>query len=376
MTIDERLRLVADWIGMDLDEVKATVSQGGLLPAAADALVEDVIGTYGLPFAIAPNFLVNGRDVLVPMVVEEPSVVAAAANAAKMVREGGGFLAECDEPLMACQIQVSCQDIHLAAERILRARQDLLGRAAEVDKKLLELGGGPREIEVRRFDEHNFLVVHLFVDVRDAMGANTVNTMGEAIAPLLAKLTGGQIGLRILTNLADRRLVRVRARVPKAALAMDGFSPEEVRDGVQAASLFAEVDPYRAATHNKGIMNGLDAVVIATGNDWRAVEAGAHAYAARDGHYRPLCTWRVDGEDLSGYLEMPLAVGMVGGATRVHPGARLAIRVLGAKSAKDVAMAAACAGVANNLAALRALATEGIQRGHMRLHERSRSLER
>ncbi len=377
---DERIAYVADLLGLAAAEVAAAVEGGGLTADAAERLVEDVIGTYGLPFAVAPNFRIDGRDVLVPMVVEEPSVVAAAANAARLLREGGGFRVQADPPHMVGQVQVFADDIEAASARILAAREDLLARAAGADPVLEGLGGGPVDLEVRVFDagaeDEAFLVVHLVVDVRDAMGANIVNTMAETIAPDLARLVGGRCGPRILTNLADRRKVRVEGTVPLRCLQMEGFEAAQVRDGIVAASRFAEADPYRAATHNKGIMNGTDAVILATGNDWRAVEAGAHAFAARDGRYRPLCTWRRQGDDLAGTLEMPMAVGIVGGATRVHPGARLALRILGARDASDLAAAAAAAGMANNLAALRALATEGIQKGHMRLHARSRSLQR
>lgn len=376
----ERIARIAERLGLAVEEVAAAVEGGGLSPDDADRLVEDVLGTYGLPFAVAPNFQINGRDVLVPMVIEEPSVVAAAANAARMVRDGGGFRVQTDPPHMVCQVQVFASDREAATTRILAAKADLLARAAGVDPVLARLGGGPVDLEVRAIDGgpegDGFLVVHLVVDVRDAMGANTVNTMGEAIAPEIERLAGAGTGLRILSNLADRRKVRVEATVPLRSLRMEGFEAAQVRDGIVSASRFAELDPYRAATHNKGVMNGTDAVILATGNDWRAVEAGAHAYAALGGRYRPLCTWRRQGEDLAGSLEMPMAVGIVGGATRVHPGARLALRVMGARGAADLASVAAAAGMANNLAALKALATEGIQKGHMRLHARSRSLGR
>ncbi len=376
----ERIARIAERLGLAVEEVAAAVEGGGLSPDDADRMVEDVLGTYGLPFAVAPNFQINGRDVLVPMVIEEPSVVAAAANAARMVRDGGGFRVHTDPPHMVCQVQVFARDREAATARILAAKADLLARAAGVDPVLARLGGGPVDLEVRAIDGgpegDGFLVVHLVVDVRDAMGANTVNTMGEAIAPVLEGLAGAPTGLRILSNLADRRKVRVEATVPLQSLRMEGFEAAQVRDGIVSASRFAELDPYRAATHNKGILNGTDAVILATGNDWRAVEAGAHAYAALGGRYRPLCTWRRQGDDLAGSLEMPMAVGIVGGATRVHPGARLALRIMEARSAADLASVAASAGMANNLAALKALATEGIQKGHMRLHARSRSLER
>jgi len=373
--------MVAEAIDVSLEESRSALAGGGLDIDAAEKLVENVIGTYGLPFAVATNFRINGADVLIPMVIEEPSVVAASSKAALMVREGGGFSVEVDDPRMIGQIQVFVDDRDNARRGILDAAPRLMELAARTDETLVEIGGGPTEIEVREVrgdgNGDGFLVVHLVVDVRDAMGANTVNTMSEAVSPLLEEITGGRIGLRILSNLADRRRVKVSADIPAAALAIDGFSDDAVLDGIVSASRFAELDPYRAATHNKGVMNGTDAVILATGNDWRAVEAGAHAFAARDGTYRPLCVWRrSDGGALSGFLDMPMAVGMVGGATRLHPAARLAIRIIGSSGVSGLAAAAGVAGMANNLAALRALATEGIQRGHMRLHSRSRMLER
>lgn len=375
----QRREALARDLDIPLSVLEEALTHGGLSLDAADRMVEDVVGTLGLPFAVAPNFRIDGRDVLVPMVVEEASVVAAAAHAARMVREGGGFRTRVDPPITIGQIQIFCPDPEEAALRVLALREEALDLARGLDPTLVSLGGGPRDLEVRPFPaappEESFLVVHLLVDTRDAMGANAVNTMNEALAPFLADRVGGRIGLRILSNLADRRKVRVEARVPLEALQAPGFTPEEVRDGIVAASRFAERDPYRAATHNKGILNGTDAVVLATGNDWRAVEAGAHAYAARTGRYGPLCTWHRDGDDLQGVLEMPVQVGLVGGATRVHPGARLALRILGVTTAMELAAVAAATGMANNLTALRALATEGIQAGHMRLHRRSRDLE-
>ncbi len=379
----QRLQRIEPWLaafgarGADGASLVAGLNRGGLALEQAEQLIENVIGLHGLPFAVAPNFVVNAAQCLMPMVIEEPSVVAAAANAARLARAGGGFAAEADPPLMICQIQLEGTAPERAEAILAAAEDELLAAAAEVDPRLVAAGGGPRALELRRLeaegDEPAMAVIHLLVDVRDAMGANAVNSMAEAIAPRIAELTGGRIGLRILSNLADRRLVRARCRVPLAALGMPGYAAERVRDGVAAASRFAERDPYRAATHNKGIMNGVDAVLLATGNDWRAVEAGAHAFAARDGRYRPLATWRVDGRgDLCGTLCMPMAVGVIGGAARVHPNARLALALLGVERAGDLAERVAAAGLANNLAALRALATEGIQRGHMRLHRRSR----
>jgi hydroxymethylglutaryl-CoA reductase len=308
------------------------------------------------------------------MVVEEPSVVAAASNAAKMVREGGGFVAEMDAPLMVAQIQLThVSDRPEAIERVLGAKKALLELADEAVPGLALRGGGARDIEARILgtDEDAMIVVHVLVDCRDAMGANLVNGVAERVAPRLAHLTGGRIGLRILSNLCDRRCVRVRCHVPAAALATDDMAGEAVIDGIVNASRFAELDPYRAATHNKGIMNGIDAVVIATGNDWRAVEAGAHAFAARSGQYSPLATWRRAPDGLAGQIEIPMALGTVGGTLRVHPAARLSLRILDVTNAQELAAIAASVGLASNLAAIRALATDGIQRGHMALHARS-----
>jgi hydroxymethylglutaryl-CoA reductase len=347
----------------------------GLSPAQADHMIENVIGLHALPLGVALNFLVNGREVLVPMAVEEPSVVAGASFMAKLARAGGGFFAHTTPPEMIAQIQIL--DVpHLPTARlaVLEQKEQLLAEAAEIDPVLKSLGGGPRDLQVRSIPDSPigpFLVVHLIYDVRDAMGANALNTAAERLAPPLAALTGGRVHLRILTNLADRRLASARCTIPLPELAFDDYSAEQVRDGIIAAWAFAAVDPYRAATHNKGIMNGVDAVVIATGNDWRAVEAGAHAYAARDGRYTSLSTWGADAQgNLVGTLEMPMAVGIVGGATRVHPTAQVALKLMGVTSASQLAEIVVSVGLAQNLAALRALATEGIQRGHMSLHAR------
>ena len=350
----------------------SALGAGGLDVATADKVVENVLGTYALPFALGLNVQVNGRDHLVPMVVEEPSVVAAVSNAAKMARTGGGFVAEADEPLMIAQIQVDeVPDFAAAAAAIEEHRAELLSLADGAVPALLEHGGGARDLEVRDLGD-GLAVVHVIVDCRDAMGANLVNTVAEALAARIGELAGGRVGLRILTNLADRRCVRVRARVPVEALAMPDADGASVRDAIARASRFAELDAYRAATHNKGTMNGVEAVVVATGNDWRAVSAGAHAFAARSGRYGPLCIWRVAADGLlEGALEMPLALGIVGGTTRTHPGARLALEIARVETSRELAMLAGSVGMASNLAALRALATEGIQRGHMALHARS-----
>ena len=369
------------------------LERGGLGPAEADRLVENAVGVYALPLGLGLNFRVNGRDYLVPMAVEEPSVIAAASNAARMVRDGGGFIAEADEPVMTAQVElVGVSDPRATQARLLAHEREILDLARASVPRLVARGGGPRSLEIRVASgadggagpgpgpgcdqlpvAERRVVIHVHVDCRDAMGANLVNTVAEAIAPRVAQLGGAGVrfGLRILTNLCDRRLVRAEARVSFAMLGQPGVDGAQVAADIASASRFAEHDPYRAATHNKGIMNGTDAVVIASGNDWRGVEAGAHAFAARSGRYLPLATWRVDGASLKGKLEMPMAVGTVGGTLQAHAGARLAQRILGVESATALGMIAACVGLASNLAALRALATEGIQRGHMALHNRA-----
>lgn len=347
----------------------------GLDLETADHMIENVIGTYSLPLGVALNFQVNGVDMLVPMAVEEPSVVAGASFMAKLAREGGGFWATAAEPVMIGQLQIlELDDLAGARESLETHKVELLKKLENLDPVLKKLGGGPRDLQVREIPQSAlgpFLVLHLLMDVRDAMGANAVNTACEALAPAVEEITSGRVHLRILSNLADQRLAAAKCSIPAAALAFDGFSGEEVRDGIIEAWAFADADPYRAATHNKGIMNGIDAVALATGNDWRAVEAGAHAYAARFGHYGSLSTWAAGPEgELVGELELPLAVGIVGGATRVHPGAKAALKLMGVKKASQLAEIMASVGLAQNLAALRALATDGIQRGHMRLHAR------
>ncbi len=374
VTVDERRALVEDAAGVPSGTIAASVAGGGLDAVTADKFVENVVGTYALPYGITLNVRINDRDFLVPMVVEEPSVVAAASNASRMIRDGGGFTAEVDEPLMISQVQLfGVPDRERAKRLILEAKQELLALADVAIPGLLSRGGGTRDLEVRLIggDDEGMVVVHFIVDCRDAMGANLVNSVAEAVADRIAALANGQVGLRILSNLCDRRCVRATVRVPIASLVTETMDGGAVADGIVNASRFAELDPYRAATHNKGIMNGIDSVVIATGNDWRAVEAGAHAYAARNGRYEPLATWRRDGEFLLGRIEVPMALGTVGGTLRVHPGARLSLALLGIEAASDLAMVAAAVGLASNLAAVRALATDGIQRGHMALHARS-----
>jgi hydroxymethylglutaryl-CoA reductase len=373
--LEERQALLATCADLSREDV-AALTQGGLDVRTADQIVENAIGLYGLPLGLGLNFSINGRDVLVPMAVEEPSVIAAASNAARMARAGGGFVAEADEPVMTAQVELlGVRDGSAAVARIREATLMLLEEANAALPRLVARGGGARGLEVRESAGER-LIVHIHVDCRDAMGANMVNTLAEALAGRLATLAGGRHGLRILTNLCDRRCVRVKARVPVEVLAAEGHEGTEVAEGIEAASRFAEDDPYRAATHNKGIMNGVDAVVIATGNDWRGVEAGAHAFAARHGRYQPLAVWRLQGRELCGELEMPMAVGTVGGTLHVHPAARVALRLTRARTAGELGMVIASAGLASNLAALRALASEGIQRGHMALHNRSVSLAR
>lgn len=377
VTVSERRKLVSEATGVLPEDIARAVDGGGLDADTADKFVENVIGTYGLPFGVTLNVRVNGHDRVVPMVVEEPSVVAAASNAAKMVRSGGGFEAECDPPVMISQIQiVGVKDAEAAKGAILAAKDEILVAADKAVPGLVARGGGARGLEVRTLGEPSdeMIVVHILVDCRDAMGANLINSVAERVADRLAALAKGRVGLRILSNLCDTRCVRVTCRVPAEVLATDTMEGDAVIDGIVNASRFAELDPYRAATHNKGIMNGIDAVVIATGNDWRAVEAGAHAFAARSGRYAPLSIWRRDGDMLVGKIELPLALGTVGGTLRVHPSARLALQILGVSESSELAAVAASVGLASNLAAVRALATDGIQRGHMALHARSVAL--
>ncbi len=375
LRIDERLDQAAQAAGLSAELKALYTAPGGLDPAQADHMIENVIGVFGLPLGIATNFQINGIDRLIPMVIEEPSVVAGASFMAKLAREGGGFVAESDPPEMIGQIQVlDLADPEAAAVRILEQERPLLEQANTADEMLVSLGGGARSLQVRLLNDTAvgaMLIVHLLFDTRDAMGANAVNTALDVLAPRIAELTGGRTHLRILSNLADHRLARARCRIPVESLAFDHFSGKEVRQGVIEAWAFADADPYRAATHNKGIMNGIDAVVIATGNDWRAVEAGAHAFAARSGRYRSLSTWSINKEGaLQGSLELPLALGTIGGATRVHPLARANLALMRIDNARELAQVVVAVGLAQNLAALRALASEGIQRGHMALHAR------
>jgi hydroxymethylglutaryl-CoA reductase len=370
LSLDERRQVAAERLDLSQAELTA-LDRGGLDRDTADKMIENVVGSYSLPFALGLNIEMNSRDYLAPMVVEEPSVVAAASNASRIIRAGGGFKAESDEPIMIAQVQLDdVPDGEVACVRVRAHRDELLAMADAAVPNLVRRGGGARGLEARDLGD-GMVVVHFHIDCRDAMGANLVNTVAEAVADRLAELTGGEVGLRILSNLCDQRCVRVRCSIPVEALSENGKDGLEVRDGIVRASRFAEKDPYRAATHNKGIMNGIDPVVLATGNDWRACEAGAHAFAARSGQYKPLCVWRVGPTgNLDGFMEIPLAFGVVGGPARMHKGAALGLKVSGVASAQELAMLAACVGMASNLAALKALATDGIQRGHMALHAR------
>lgn len=375
MTTEERLSHLARNAGLSPEDLAAYSAEGGLRSDRAASMIENAVGVYGLPIGIAQNFVVNGKPVLVPMVTEEASVVAAASLAAKLTLAGQGFSASMESNEMIGQLQILQLPDLLKASKVLEASKEiLLALAKDANPKQVERGGGPKGIEIRTF-EHSplgpFIVLHLFYDVCDAMGANMINEVMEALAAPVMAITGGKAGLRILSNLADRRLASASCSIPAAALGFDSFSGEQVRDGIIEAGIFAELDPYRAATHNKGIMNGVDAVVIATGNDWRAVEAGAHAYAVRNGRYSSLTQWKLGSNgELEGKIELPMPIGTVGGATKVHPAAKANLKLMQVKTAKELGSIIAAVGLAQNLAALRALATEGIQHGHMALHAR------
>jgi len=370
LPLEKRVAEAREFAGLSEEEGALLSSFSSLDGQTADRMIENVVGTMPLPLGIAVNFTVNGKDVLVPMAIEEPSVVAAASNSAKAARARGGFRAKAGEPVMIGQMQVlGLKDAGAAAKKVLAEKGRLLGLANACDPVLVKFGGGARDVEARVIEtaKGTMLIVHLLVDVRDAMGANAVNTMCEALAGPIGEITGGRVLLRIISNLADRRLVKA-----SAVFAKDAIGGEEAVDAIVSAYEFAANDPYRATTHNKGAMNGIDAVVIATGNDWRAVEAGAHAYAARKGRYGPLTKfWKNKDGDLEGEIELPMAVGLVGGATKTHPVARVCVKMLGVKTAGELAEIIASVGLAQNFGALRALATEGIQRGHMGLHARN-----
>jgi len=369
LPVEERLRIVKEFASLTSEEAQ-TLASGTMPSATAQRMIENVISMFPIPLGIATNFLVNGRDYLVPMAIEEPSVVAAASNAAKMTRPTGGFTATSTEPVMISQIQiVKCPSPKDAEKEILSARKEILEKANQQDPTLVSMGGGAKDLRVRVLPSQVgiLVIVELLVDCRDAMGANVVNTMAEAVAPMLEKISKGQARLRIISNLADRRIAKAATTVSKEAL-----GGEDIVDGIVEAYAFAAADLYRCATHNKGVMNGITAVCLATGNDTRAIEAGAHAYAARSGHYSPLTIWKKDSKgNLVGTIEIPAAVGIIGGVTAVHPMAKICLKILGVKTARELGEVMASVGLAQNMAALRALAAEGIQKGHMSLHARN-----
>jgi hydroxymethylglutaryl-CoA reductase len=371
---EDRLKVVSEFSGLTEEEASIISATGALSLDAADRMVENVIGVMEVPMGVAVNFLINNRDYLIPMAIEEPSVIAAASNAAKMARDGGGFTTSSTGPIMIGQIQtVGIADPNGARMNILEKKDEIIRQANEVDPVLVKFGGGAKDIEVKVIDTQSgkMVITHLIVDCRDAMGANAVNTMAETVAPHIEELTGGHVRLRIISNFADKRIVRAKALFIKKAI-----GGEEVVDGIIAAYHFAEGDPYRAATHNKGIMNGVTAAVLATGNDTRAIEAGAHVYASRSGTYCPLSAYEKNANgDLVGTIEMPMAVGLVGGATKTNPISRAAVKILGVKTATELGEVFAALGLAQNFAAMKALATEGIQRGHMSLHSRNIAIQ-
>jgi hydroxymethylglutaryl-CoA reductase len=376
----ERREFLRSWAGLSDSELAALEFPPGVDPATLERMIENVVGVMPLPVGIATNFQVNGKDYLIPMAIEEPSVVAAASNAAKVARASGGFFAQATAPVMIGQVQiVGVPDPAAARLRILDRKEGLLAAANAKDPVLVRFGGGAKELEVRLVPSPRgpMVVVHLLVDARDAGGMNAVNTMCEALAPEMARLAGGRAVLRIISNLAVHRLARARATFKASLLATDEASGPDVVEAILDAYALAAADPFRCATHNKGIMNGVSSVVVATGNDFRAIESGAHTYAAwraapDHGVVRPLTTYEKDAAgDLVGSIELPVPVGLIGGATAVHPTAKALVKVLGVKSSPELGEILAAVGLAQNFAALRALATEGIQRGHMELHARN-----
>ncbi len=377
LPMEERLAQLGRMFQLTPEELEMMQGGKALQATLANQMIENAVGTFSLPLGVGLNMTINGRDYIVPMAVEEPSVVAAVSFAAKIVREAGGFIAEADEPIMLGQVQVTrFGDPTEASQKILEAKDQILALANSFHPSLVARGGGAKDMEVRVLPAPEgprgepLLIVHLVIDCQEAMGANLINTMAEGVAPLIEQLTGGKVYLRILSNLADRRLARAMCRIPIPMLADFEMSGEAIAEGIAQASRFAQADPYRAATHNKGVMNGIDAVAIATGQDWRAVEAGAHAFSCRGGQYRPLSTWFLEEGHLVGRIELPLALGTVGGPIKVHPGVQVALKMLRVSSARELSMVFVAVGLAQNFAALRALGSVGIQRGHMALHAR------
>lgn len=374
LSIEERRETLRNENSLFDEELEALSGVNGLTEEAADRMIENVIGMYSLPIGIARNFVINGKSYDIPMVIEEPSVVAAASNGARIAKAGGGFHAEADAPCMIGQLQVlGLCDIRKSISDLQKNKSELMKLVSDSCPNLIKRGGGPKDLEFREITQTSIgpmLIIHLIMDVRDVMGANLIDSALESIAPEVERITGGYVRLRILSNLADRRMARAFCEIPVDLLSFKEYDGKDVAQRILEAAEFAENDPYRAVTHNKGIMNGIDAVVLATGNDWRAVEAGAHAWAAKDGQIKPLSHWKIDLDtgNLMGSIELPMTVGIVGGTTRVHPGAAAAIKFLNVQSAQEFAGVIASVGLAQNLAALKALSTEGIQRGHMSLH--------
>ncbi|GIO27481.1 hydroxymethylglutaryl-CoA reductase, degradative [Ornithinibacillus bavariensis] len=378
-TVEERKELLREALELSEEDLGVLSSNEALPIETADKMIENVVGTFPLPLGLGLNFLINGKDYVIPMAIEEPSVVASASHIAKIVRDAGGFKTEASERIMIGQIQVvGCSNYEQAKQILLKQKEALIDAANAAYPSIVARGGGARDLDVRILNDSpkssygKMLVLHLYIDTCDAMGANIINTMVESLAPTVEELTDGKVYLRILSNFADRCVAKATCVIPPELLVTGDFSGEEVRDGVVYAFEFADSDPYRAVTHNKGIMNGIDPVVIATGNDWRAVEAGAHAYASRFGSYRSMTKWSVDKEgNLVGELELPMSIGTVGGAIRVHPISQLAHKILQVDSASELAQVIVAVGLAQNLGALKALVTDGIQKGHMALHSRS-----
>ena len=378
LTLEERINQISRLFGLSEQEVAALRGEGSLVSELANKMIENAVGTFSMPLGLGLNMQVNGRDYIVPMAVEEPSVVAAVSFAAKIVREAGGFVGEADESMMIGQVQLTeYGDPTEASQKIMEAKEQILVLANSFHPQMLRRGGGAKDIEVRVLPAPEgprgepLLIVHVLIDTQEAMGANLINTVCEGIAPMLEQLTGGRVYLRILSNLADRRLARAMCRIPVEQLADFNLPGEDIARGIVQASRFAQADPYRAATHNKGIMNGIDTVAIATGQDWRAIEAGAHAFACRNGQYRPLARWTLEAGHLVGRIELPLALGLVGGPIKMHPGAQVALKILSVSDVKEMSMVFVAVGLAQNLAAIRALGSVGIQKGHMALHARS-----
>ncbi|GIW23553.1 MAG: 3-hydroxy-3-methylglutaryl coenzyme A reductase [Candidatus Sericytochromatia bacterium] len=377
LSIEQRINKISEIFSLNQNEIDL-LKNNSIDLDIADKMIENAIGTFSLPIGLGLNFLINGKDYIVPMVVEEPSVIAAASSAAKIIRQAGGFKATSTESMMIGQIQVVNCDFEKAKKIIIEQKDVLINIANNSEPKMKERGGGAKDLEVRILGNENeypyckMLVIHLLIDTCDAMGANLINTMCEAVSPYIEEITGGKVYLRILSNFTDKRLAKAEVKIPYELFDNKNYKGKDVVEGIIQAQNFAYLDTYRATTHNKGILNGIDPVVIATGNDWRAIEAGIHAYACKNGHYRSLTKWYKDNQDnLIGELELPMAVGIVGGATKIHPLAQLCLKILGVKSARELAEVIVCVGLAQNLSAIKSLATEGIQKGHMALHARN-----